>query len=386
MLQSPCGSSGPARAETTLLLCGDVMTGQGISPLVPPAGSPLLRSMRSALDYVHDAGAAPGAGRADASAPDQLPRPVCFEYPWGDALPLLRKEAPDLRLANLEACITARGTPASPQIHARLPPRQLPVLAALGVQGVVLAGPHALDWGPHGLHDTLHCLRQAGIRGVGAGHDSAEAAREAQWPLPGQGRLRLLAYGHASCGVAATAAAARRRPGINWLRGLDADAVAAIAARVAAQRREGDIVVVSLHWGPHWGYEVTPEQRGFAQALVDVAGVDLVWGQASRHPRPIEVHHGRLILYGVGTFLKDAAGAAGHEQLRPELAALYLPRLAADGRLLELRLWPLRVHLFRLKRASASEGQWLARALGTACRYLGTALAPRGDGSLRLDW
>jgi poly-gamma-glutamate synthesis protein (capsule biosynthesis protein) len=365
------------------------MTGQGIAPLMPTAGAPLRRSMRSALDYVHDAGASPpsaGSDAADGGHPDTLPRPVCFEYPWGDALSLLRRETPDLCLANLEACITARGTPASPQIHARLSPQQLPVLAALGVQGVVLAGPHALDWGPHGLHDTLQCLRQAGIRGVGAGHDSIEAAEEAQWPLPGRGRLRLLAFGHASCGLAATAAAAERRPGINWLRDLDARAVAGIAARVGAQRREGDIVVVSLHWGAQWGYEVTREQRDFAQALVDVAGVDLVWGQASRHPRPIEVHHGRLILYGVGTFLKDAGLAAGHEQLRPELAALYLPRLATDGRLLDLRLWPLRVHLFRLKRACASEAQWLARALGAACRRHGTALAPRGDGSLRLDW
>lgn len=388
MLQSACGNAGPARAGTTLLLCGDVMTGQGIVPLVPPSGAP-PRSMRSALDYVHDAASAtpsPGAEAAASAPADTLPRPVCFEYPWGDALSLLRKESPDLRLANLEACITARGTPASPQSHARLPPQQLPVLAALGIQGVVLAGPHALDWGPYGLHDTLLSLRQAGILGVGAGHDGAEAAQEARWPLPGRGRLRLLAYGHASCGVAASAAAAERQPGINWLRDLDARGVAAIAARIGAQREEGDIVVVSLHWGPQWGYEVTAEQRRFAQALVDVAGVDLVWGQASRHPRPIEVHHGRLILYGVGTFLKDAGVASGHEALRPELAAVYLPRLAADGSLRELRLWPLRVHLFRLKRACASESQWLARTLGAACRCHGTSLAPQPDGSLRLAW
>lgn len=386
MLQSPCGNSGPARADTTLLICGDVMTGQGIAPLLPPTGARTRRSMRSALDYVHHAGSRPPPAREDPGHADSLPRPVCFDYPWGDALSLLRRAAPDLRLANLEASITTRGTPAAPPIHARLSPQQLPALAALGVQGVVLAGPHALDWGPSGLHDTLHSLREAGIAGVGAGLDREQAAQEGQWLLPGRGRLRLLAYGHASCGLTAAAAAGEGRPGINWLRDLDAGAVAEIAARVAAQRREGDLVVVSLHWGAQWGYEVTAEQRRFAHALVDTAGVDLVWGQASRHPRPIEVYRGRLILYGVGTFLKDAGWAVGHEHLRPELAALYLPRLAADGSLRELCLWPVHVHLFRLRRACASETLWLARALGSACHPHGSALVPHGDGSLRLDW
>jgi poly-gamma-glutamate synthesis protein (capsule biosynthesis protein) len=351
MLQSPCGSSGPARADTTLLLCGDVMTGQGIAPLLPPASADAYRSVRSALDYVHDAESAARPARSDPAPGEALPRPVCFDYAWGDALPLLRRAAPDLRLANLEACITARGTPSSVPVHARLSPQQLPALAAIGVQGVVLAGPHALDWGPHGLHDTLASLRQAGIAGIGAGLDRAEAAQEAQWLLPGRARVRLLAYGHASCGLPPSAAADDRRPGINWLRDLDQSAIAAIAARVDAHRQQGDIVVVPLHWGAQWGYEVPEEQRRFARALVEAAGVDLVWGQASRHPRPIEVYRGRLILYGVGTFLKDAGVATGHEQLRPELAALYLPRLAPDGSLREFRLLPLRVHLFRLNRA-----------------------------------
>ena len=372
-----------ARPETTLFLCGDVMTGQGIDPLRPSdSGQRSARSMASALDYVHEAEFRTSVRVAG----EPLPRPVCFDYPWGDALALLRREQPDLRLVNLEATITARGSPAVMPVHVRMPPQHLPALAALGVDGVVLANHHALDWGRDGLDDTLECLRQAGIAGIGAGRDRAEAEQEGQWMLPGKARVRLFAFAHPSSGLSPQWAAGEGRPGINWLQALDERAVVSVAGRTREGRREGDLVVVSLHWGNHWGYEVSAEQRRFAHALIDEAGVDLVWGHASRHPRPIEVYRGRLILYGVGSFLKDAAGATGHEALRPELAALYLPRLAADGTLAGLRLWPLRVHLFRLKRACASDSHWLATALGRACGDHGSALIPQADGSLRLLW
>jgi poly-gamma-glutamate synthesis protein (capsule biosynthesis protein) len=376
------------RPPTTLFLCGDVMTGHGIDQLLPrDAGDEFaLRTVQSALEYVRD---------AEASR-TPLPRPVSFEYPWGDALHLLKRERPDLRLINLATTITTRGAPDCTMgsnglprmkpLHARMHPLHLPTLAAIGVDGAVLANHHVLDWGHDGLHDTLQSLRAAGIGCVGAGHDCREAAEEGRWLIPGKARVRLFAFGHASSGVPEHWAADTGRPGINWLQALDDSAVAVLAARIRETREEGDIVVVSLHWGSCWGYAVPEEQRRFAHALIDEAGVDLVWGHASHHPRPIEVYRGRLILYGVGDFMKDTAGTPCHEAYRPELAALYLPRLAADGSLQELRLWPMRVHLFRLKRACGSETQWLAHTLSRECRCHGTGLAPQGDGSLRLYW
>lgn len=385
-------------ADTRLLLCGDVMTGHGIDPfLLPPAmHAPLARTVKSALEYVREAEAAidprtpptitHGSAAGSAPAHPPLPRPLSFDYPWGDALPLLKREPPDLRLINLETTITERGAPAMPAPQARMHPLHLPTLAALGVDGAVLANRHVLDWGHEGLHDTLTSLRQAGIPGIGAGHDCAEADQEGQWLLPGKARVRLFAYGHPSSGLPPHWAAAANRPGINWLERLDSDAIRRLAARIRGSKEEGDLVIVSLHWGSNWGYEVPGEQRRFARALIDEAGVDLVWGHSSHHPRPIEVYRDRLILYGVGDFLKDASRALGHEAYRPHLAALYLPRLAADGRLSELRLWPLHVHLFRLKRAGALDCHWLARALSQECRCHGTGLELQADGSLQLRW
>lgn len=385
MPESSVGAWGPLlaataawHADTTLFLCGDVMTGRGIDQVMPHSVDHTLHEsyVKSALEYVRLAEAASGP----------LPRPVSFEYPWGDALHLLKREQPDLRLINLETSITERGVPCAKAIHYRMHPLNVPTLAALGVDGVVLANNHVLDWGQDGLHDTLESLRKAGISSVGAGRDRAEAEQEVQWQIPGKARVRLFAFGHASSGVPEHWAAEETRPGINWLPSLEGDSISTLAERIRASRQPGDIVIVSLHWGSNWGYDVPAEQRRFAHALIDEAGVDLVWGHSSHHPRPIEVYKDRLILYGVGDFMNDYEGIRGYEEFRPELAALYLPRLAPDGRLQELRLWPLRVHLFRLKRACHSEGQWLAHTLSRECRCHGTELAPQGDGSLRLCW
>jgi hypothetical protein len=87
--------------------------------------------------------------------------------------------------------------------------------------------------------------------------------------------------------------AASRRAGLRHL-----------ADHVQARKQAGDIVVASLHWGGNWGYGVLSEQRQFAQRLIAEAGVDIVHGHSSHHPKGIEVFRGKLILYGCGDFLR----------------------------------------------------------------------------------
>src|SRR5207248_5995412 len=61
-----------------LFLCGDVMTGRGIDQALPHSVNPVLyeRYIRDAHAYVELAEAANGP----------IPRPVGFDYIWGDAL------------------------------------------------------------------------------------------------------------------------------------------------------------------------------------------------------------------------------------------------------------------------------------------------------------
>ena len=56
-------------------------------------------------------------------------------------------------------------------------------------------------------------------------------------------------------------------------------------------------VVVSVHWGANWGYEIPDAQRRFAHALIDRTNVSVIHGHSSHHPRAIDVYRDRLILY-----------------------------------------------------------------------------------------
>ena len=93
-------------------------------------------------------------------------------------------------------------------------------------------------------------------------------------------------------------------------------------------RRNTDVVVVSVHWGSNWGYDVPDAHVEFAHRLVD-GGVDVVFGHSSHHPRPVEIYRGHPILYGCGDLINDYEGIGGHERFRDDLRLLYLVTLDA---------------------------------------------------------
>ena len=145
-------------------------------------------------------------------------------------------------------------------------------------------------------------------------------------------------------------------------------------------------MVFSLHWGGNWGYAIAPGQRAFAQALIDHAGVDIVHGHSSHHARAVEVHGGRLILYGCGDFINDYEGIGGHEEFRGELGLMYFPTLDATGRLRELELVPTRIRRFRVNRAGREDRAWLLRRLRREYRPLGCDVEPGGDDAFAVRW
>lgn len=363
-----------ATRTVTLFLAGDVMTGRGIDQILPQPGDPRLFEpyVSSALEYVELAERANGP----------LLRPAGFSYIWGDALAELERMAPDARIVNLETAVTSSGEPwPGKGIHYRMNPANVPCLTAAGLDCCVLANNHVMDWGRAGLAETLAALRAAGLRSAGAGRDEPEAQAPAVIEHPQAGRILVFAFASETSGVPREWAAGPDRPGVSLLEDLSARSAEAVARRIAAERRSGDIVVASIHWGGNWGYDVTSEQRAFARALIDGAGADVVHGHSSHHPQGIEIHRNRPILYGCGDLISDYEGIEGYEAYRPELSVMYFPTFDADsGRLLEFALVPMRLRRMRLERATQDDAAWLRVALGR----LGTRLEARGDGTLSL--
>ncbi|MFI9626669.1 CapA family protein [Streptomyces sp. NPDC052042] len=361
----------------TLFLGGDVMLGRGIDQILPHPGDPALRET-----YVHDARAYVGLAEA-ANGP--IPRPVDFRWPWGEALPVLDDAAPDVRVVNLETAVTGDGDFApGKEVHYRMSPANLPCLAAVRPDVCTLANNHVLDFGPRGLRETLDALAEAGLRTAGAGRDAVRARQPASVPLRTGGRVLVFSFGMPSSGTPVGWAATGQRAGADVVAKPSVAAAAAFADRLRQVRRPGDITVASVHWGPNWGYDVSRSEVRFAHALLD-AGVDVVHGHSSHHPRPLEVYKGRLVLYGCGDLIDDYEGIGGYERYRDDLRVLYLVSVEADtGRLVDVRMVPLQARRMRLDRTSPEDTAWLRAVLDRHSRAFGTRVDGGRDGTLTL--
>jgi poly-gamma-glutamate synthesis protein (capsule biosynthesis protein) len=190
-----------------------------------------------------------------------------------------------------------------------------------------------------------------------------------------------------SSGVPPEWAAGRGVPGVNFLEDLGPRSLERVAAGIARHKTRRDIAVLSIHWGDNWGHGITAAEQAFAHGLVDGAGVDVVHGHSSHHPKAIEVHGGRPILYGCGDFLNDYEGIGGWEVFRPELTAMYFATLDAPGGVLRrLDVVPMRIRHLRVERASRDDALWLARTLSREGRRFGTRVEAGPDAGFALRW
>ncbi|MFF9011516.1 CapA family protein [Streptomyces sp. NPDC014870] len=358
-----------------LFLCGDVMLGRGVDQILPHPGDPHLREryVRDARSYVALAEAVSGP----------IPHRVDFDYPWGVALDALDAAAPDVRVTNLETAVTTSDeTAPGKAVHYRMHPENVPCLTAVRPDVCVLANNHVLDHGRGGLAETLDTLAKHGVRTVGAGEDAEAAARPAIVDLPGGGRLVAYALGMASSGIPRDWAATARHSGVHYAAGPTAASAARLLARIRDTKAPGDLVLVSLHWGSNWGYALTGGDVDYAHALID-AGADVVHGHSSHHPRPLEVHRGKLVLHGCGDLINDYEGITGYEQYRDELRLLYLVSVRPDdGLLQEVRIIPLRARRMRLEHAPGRDTRWLHDVLGRTSRPHGARVDLGEDGTL----
>jgi len=344
-----------------LFLGGDVMLGRGVDQILPRPCPPHIheREMTSAEDYVVLAERVNGP----------IPRRVDPAYPWGDLLAELDRFKPDARIVNLETAVTRSEEYVFKGINYRVSPENARAVTAAAIDTCVLANNHVVDWGEAGLRETIATLDGLGIQHAGAGMNAEEAEAPAIVPVR-HGRVLVFAFGSPTAGVDWDWAAGPKQPGVNLLGGLSREALRRIARNVAAVKRPGDVVIASIHWGPNFSYHIAHEESDFAHWLIDDAGVEVVHGHSSHHPRGIEVYAGRAILYGCGDLINDYEGIEGHEEYRADLVVAYFLNIDQQtGRLRSLALSPFRLRRLRLQQATGAEAGWLAR-LGTRMELL----------------
>jgi poly-gamma-glutamate capsule biosynthesis protein CapA/YwtB (metallophosphatase superfamily) len=374
------GNNKPLQRDVTrIFLCGDVMTGRGVDQVLPHPCDPHLHEdyVQSASDYVRLAEQVNGP----------IAAPVGFSYIWGAALEELDRARPDARIINLETSITHNNTYVTKGINYRMSPQNAACLSAAGINCCVLANNHVLDWERAGLLETLKTLEHLRIKFCGAGRNLAEARTPAFLDIADKGRIIVFSFAMPTSGTPGTWSATAGMPGVNFLTHISPLATASIVEQIARVKQPRDVIIVSIHWGPNWGYDIMEEQRRFAHDLVDRADVSIVHGHSSHHWKGIEVYRNRLILYGCGDFLNDYEGIKGYEEFRPDLVLMYFPALdVGTADLIEVEMVPLQIQRFQLVRPSPSDFEWLHQTLDEQSRILGTRVQLKSDGKLSVTW
>ena len=364
-----------------IFMCGDVMTGRGIDQVLPHPSNPVIYEpyVRDARKYVELAEKTNGP----------IPQPVSFSYIWGDAVNELERRAPDLRIINLETSIAKsndywRGK----GINYRMHPGNIPCITAAKIDVCSLANNHILDWGYAGLNETLATLRKVNIKYSGAGRNIKEAETPAVIQVQDKkSRVIVFSLGSFTSGIPFSWAAKENRPGVNLLKDLSGKTIRRIKHRIQELKREGDIVVVSIHWGGNWGYEIPGEHIGFAHKLIDDAGVDIIHGHSSHHVKAIEVYKEKPIIYGCGDFLNDYEGIGGYEVYRADLGLMYFLSMdPSTGKLVNMEMIPMQIKRLKVNRASRADALWLKDTLNRKGGKFGTRVESRRHNTLKLKW
>jgi len=352
------------------------MTGRGIDQVLAYPSDPVLHEpwVSDARRYVDLAEQRNGP----------IVAPVSNGYVWGAALETMEERHTDARIINLETGITASDDYwIEKGIHYRMAPRNIGCLTSAAVDCCVLANNHVIDWGYSGLLDTLSALSTAGISYAGAGADRDAAAAPAILDFGQRGRVLVFSFCDKTSGVPSAWGAGVDKPGVNLLKDFSSSTTGQIAQRIGSLRKDRDIVVISIHWGGNWGYEVPSEHDDFAHDLIDTGMADVIHGHSSHHPKGIEIYRGRPILYGCGDLLNDYEGISGHESWRGDLSLLYFIDFDADNaRVHSMEMVPMRIEQFRLTHASAEEAEWLAATIERESKALRIEL--RADNTLKV--
>lgn len=286
------------------------------------------------------------------------------EYPWGNALPLFRKG--DLRICNLECVISDHGVPWSmtpKAFHFRTDAKNVEVLKRAGIGIVSLANNHTLDFEYEAMFEMLKFLDIEGIRHAGAGGNFKEASEPAICETAGV-RIGFISF----TDNVAEWAAAESVPGIYYVP-LDIHDKRAqeLFSRIQATKGKTDILILSAHWGPNWGYRPHPGHIPFAHLLIE-SGADIVFGHSCHVFQGIEIYKGRPILYSTGDFIDDYAV---DEIERNDESFIFLVEFSGNE-LIRIRLYPTIIRSLQARLAEDLFARGIGARMQTLCRELGT--------------
>lgn len=205
-------------------------------------------------------------------------------------------EGADLVFGNLETPITKGREILDNEMVFRSNPDTEKALKKIGFSILSLANNHTLNFGGHGIQDTLNYLENADIKYVGAGKSEQEANQPVYVEKNGI-KFAFLAYGDQNV-MPNYYEAGINRVGIAFMK------IERMSEFVKMAKQKADVVIVSMHSGIEYADKPNDFQINFAHAAID-AGADLIIGHHPHVVQTMEEYKGKYIFYSLGNFVFD---------------------------------------------------------------------------------
>ena len=166
----------------------------------------------------------------------------------------------------------------------------------LGVDLLLLANNHIMDYGKEGLFHTMECLDAMNISYIGAGQNT-EMADSVHFALLNEKKIGLYAVAEREFSLAE-----KETPGANGFDEMHTD------LRIQSIKKECDFLIVFYHGGRELYPYPSPEQQKRCRRMVEY-GADAVVCQHSHCIGAMEYYNKGCIYYGQGNFLFGDAEA-----------------------------------------------------------------------------
>lgn len=198
-----------------------------------------------------------------------------FNYLYAQVKHLL---VSDLAIGNLETPLTSNCQPFTDGLRFCAPPSHALAIKSAGFTVLGVANNHTYDYFDSGFAETLVHVQAAGLHAV--------PPNEPQFIQIKNQKIALIA--------------------VNYIPGLKniTPSNTGLSQIVATANLQADIVLVLPHWGNEYTFTPSAHQREIAHLLID-SGADLVLGSHPHWIQPVEIYHGKLIVYSHGNFVFD---------------------------------------------------------------------------------
>ncbi|WP_202710754.1 CapA family protein [Sporosalibacterium faouarense] len=217
-----------------------------------------------------------------------------IEYPYEKVEEILHKK--DIVLGNLEGPIYEGdyGVYKAPYLVFKGVKENVPALKQAGFNILNLANNHSMDYGSHGLSNTMDMLERYDIKYMGAGENYLDARKPLIINKKGM-KIGFLGYSifppEGYIYLANKADIAR----------VDFDK---LEVEIKSAKEKCDFLIASFHWGNEYENYPSENQKMLAHMAVD-SGADIIIGHHPHVLQGIEKYKNKYIFYSLGNFIFD---------------------------------------------------------------------------------